>query len=47
MALGFGGQVMAVVPSHNAVIVRLGESRGWDFGQDTNNFVASILRALE
>ena len=41
---GFGGQLLLVVPSRNAVIVRLGQTPGNDF--DVNRFAGGILRAL-
>ncbi len=43
-AEGFGGQLVLVVPSRNAVIVRLGQTPGNDF--DVNRFAGGILRAI-
>lgn len=43
-AAGFDGQYVLVVPSRNAVIVRLGQTPGDGF--DLNAFASAVLRAL-
>jgi CubicO group peptidase (beta-lactamase class C family) len=40
------GQLTAVVPSRGVVIVRLGDTRDWDFAADPDRLVASLLAAL-
>ena len=45
MADGFEGQNVAIIPSKNVVIVRLGLSRGGAF--DDNAFIKRIVSALE
>ena len=40
------GQLVAVVPSRNLVIVRLGQSNNWDFSNDPDRLIVSILSAL-
>ena len=40
------GQLVAVVPSRKVVIVRLGQSNNWDFSNDPDQLIVSILSAL-
>ena len=45
-AVGHDGQFITIVPSHNAVIVRLGKTRypqSWDHGV----FISSVLSAID
>ena len=44
-ARGFEGQRLLIIPSHNLVIVRLGQSRP-ETSWDLNNFAAKILQAI-
>jgi len=44
MANGFNGQHIAIVPSKNAVVVRLGWTNGARF--DTNKYFSEILKAI-
>ena len=40
------GQMTAIVPSRRVIIVRLGEAHRWDFANDPDQLVASVLAAL-
>lgn len=40
------GQLTAVVPSRGLVVVRLGETHGWNFADDPDRLVADILAVL-
>lgn len=46
MMNGQFGQLVAVIPSKNVVIVRLGQSNDWDFSTDPDDLIANILSAL-
>jgi hypothetical protein len=40
------GQIVAAMPGQNVVIVRLGETRNWDYTADTQDLIAPILEAF-
>ena len=40
------GQIVAAMPGQNVVIVRLGETRNWDYTADTQDLIVPILEAF-
>ena len=41
---GTFGQFVAVLPSSNMVIVRLGESHGWDLARDPDLLITDLVK---
>jgi len=40
------GQLTAIIPSRHLVVVRLGETHGWDFASDPDKLIAKIFAVL-
>jgi len=43
---GTFGQFVAVLPSSNVVIVRLGETHDWDLARDPDSLITDLLKAF-
>jgi len=43
---GTFGQFVAVLPSSNMVIVRLGETHDWDLARDPDLLITDLLKAF-